>query len=181
MAILPLNGSLSYFSIKTPIGRLILTRDKGEAVLAGGMFPTHLAVEHLRDGEVIAQYDLGSGVVTDVGVALMAADWNAATPTLKLINYHDSGTGTTAATVSDTALSVPSGLARVVGAQGNSGNVYSSSAVITYTSSLSIAEWGLFTAPTGGTLWDRRSFTPISVKTNEQLAWSYTLSLLSGG
>ena len=62
---------------------------------------------------------------------------------------------------SDTALSAAAGTARVAGSQSNpSSNQYQTVATITNATSgaLVISEWGLFSASSAGTLWDRRWF-----------------------
>ncbi len=63
--------------------------------------------------------------------------------------------------VSDTALAAAAGTARVAGSQSNpSGNQYQTVATITNGTggALTITEWGLFSASSGPTLWDRRWF-----------------------
>lgn len=107
--------------------------------------------------------DLGTGLVTNIGVLAMANDFNLASPSgaainvLKLANWHASGTGTTAAAVTDYKLqtvSTQGGQTPVAGAQSIDSTStlaapkYKSVATIAYTGTEAVTEWGLFTAST---------------------------------
>lgn len=101
----------------------------------------------------------------------------------------------------DTALTTDSGVARVTGTQTNpSANQYRSVATMSFSSSLAITEWGLFSASSSGTLWDRRWFNtaqapqvtqvgsgstlvvaPINVQNGDSIQATYTLTLNAGG
>lgn len=122
------------------------------------------------------------GIVTNAGVAFEAATFAGGTST-SAFNFHDSGTGTNAAAVTDTALQTPTGGARVSGVQTTPGstNVYQTVATISYTSSLAITEWGLFSAASVGTLWDRRVFSAINVVNGNAIQFTYQLTIPSGG
>lgn len=150
---------------------------------AGEVFHTHLEAHHFdKDGNLVAHHDLGSGLVTNAGVTLLAADYTNATATLKLANYHDSGTGTTAAAVTDTVLQTPTGNARVAGTQSNPANgQYRSVATLSYTAAAAITEWGLLTASTAGTLWDHKVFAAINVANGDSIQFTYTLTINAGG
>jgi hypothetical protein len=83
--------------LRTPFGRLILSKDRGDsALLASDYFATNLGAVH-RDGDGVVkdEYDLGSGLVTNVGVLAMANDfaWSAQLnlSTLGLSNQHATG------------------------------------------------------------------------------------------
>lgn len=170
---------------RIPFTKLVVARDPGVALLPGALlFGTHLQADVYRNGELIDSRDLGSGLVTTAGVNLMAQDWNASAnqQVLKLANFHDSGTGATAAAIGDTALQTPTGGARVSGTQSNpvSGQ-YRTVATISYGSSFAVTEWGLFTASSGTTLWDRRVFTSIGVDTSTSIEFTYTLTINAGG
>jgi hypothetical protein len=108
------------------------------------------------------ELDLGSGLVTNVGVLAMANDWNLAGPsgapinTLKLANYHASGKGATAAAATDINLqtiSTNGGQTPVAGTQSTisaaNSQKYQTVATIAYTGTEAVTEWGLFC---GGTL-----------------------------
>src|SRR5437660_7654097 len=59
------------------IGRFMFTKDPGSANLfANEVFSTRLMADHYDgDGQLIGQHDLGSGLVTNAGVNLMADDF----------------------------------------------------------------------------------------------------------
>lgn len=152
---------------------------------AGLTYRGHLeAIVKHKDGT--EEYlDLGEGVVTTAGVAFMANDFANITPgtnDITTFNYHASGTGTTAAAIGDTAMQTDSGVARVAGTQTSpAGGQYRSVATMSYTSTLAITEWGLFSASTSGTLWDRKVFTAINVVSGDSIQFTYTLTINSGG
>src|SRR5690348_15455 len=104
------------------IGRVALARDPGEAILgAGMMFDTRLVARHIRNGEVLKEYDLGSGVVTTAGVNFLAGYFNNATNNASTFKFHDSGTGATAAAIGDVDLQTAAGPStRATGSQANS-------------------------------------------------------------
>lgn len=123
------------------------------------------------------------GLVTNAAVAYMAVAFAAGTasPDVGAFVQHDAGTGTTAAAVTDTALQTPWGGARVAGTHTSSTNVYTSVATITFTSSFAITEWGLFSAASTGTLLDHRVFSAINVVNGDSIAFTYNLTIPSGG
>ncbi len=99
------------------------------------------------------------------------------------MNFHDSGTGTVAATSTDAGLGTQAGPAtRATGAQSNPAtNQYKSIGTIAYVSSLAITEWGLFSASTAGTMWDRRVFGAINVISGDSIQYTYSLTINAGG
>jgi uncharacterized membrane protein YphA (DoxX/SURF4 family) len=122
------------------------------------------------------------GIVTNAGVAFEAATFAGGTST-SAFNYHDSGTGTNAAAVTDTALQTPTALARVAGTQTTPGstNVYQTVATLSYNNTFAITEWGLFSALSGGTLWDRRVIGTITTAPGDEIEWTYTCMFAPGG
>lgn len=169
------------------IGKFIRIPPKhGALTYPGGLhFNSNLsAVVTHKDGSK-TEYDLGSGVVTTAGVAFMANDFAAVstgTNEITNFNYHASGTGTTAAAIGDTAMQTDSGVARVAGTQSSpAGGQARSVATMAYTSSLAITEWGLFSASSSGTLWDRKVFTAINVVNGDSIQFTYTLTITAGG
>lgn len=147
-----------------------------------GWFIGRLIVRQYRDGILITERDEGTGIVTNAGVNLLVADWNNASATLKLANFHDSGTGTLAPAVTDTVLQIPTGVARGTGTQSNTGNLYQTVGSITYNNNYTITEWGLFTASVSGTLWDHKVFSPgYPVHNGDVLQFVYQLNAISGG
>jgi len=144
----------------------MFTRDPGESrLLAREVFLSHLmAVHRDRWGRVVDRCDLGSGLVTDVGVLALANDYlwpapsAAAINTLRLANQHATGTGVTAAAVTDIKLQTPSGfggqttvagvqsmIAAATAGTGTTGTQkYQTVATINYTGTEAVTEWGLF-------------------------------------
>ena len=152
------------FNVKIPgLGRVMFTRDSGEAVRTSReYFSTNLVAEH-RDGDdrIKHVHDLGSGLTTNVGALSLANDWNWASPsgaainTLKLQNFHAVGTGTTAAAATDIALQTlasPTTTTAVTGTQSlvsaANSQQYRTVATVNFTSTLAITEWGLHNAAT---------------------------------
>lgn len=121
------------------------------------------------------------GLITNVGVNYEAAAFSGAGPSVAALNFHDSGTGSTAAAITDTALASPAGGPRVLGLQFSSTNTYRSVGTISYGSVLAISEWGLFSAGVGGTLWDRRVFGTIVTDPGDQIEFTYTCLFSPGG
>jgi len=148
------------------VGRVMFTRDPGDgALFARGIFASELTATHRDgDGQVVHEHDLGSGLVTDAGVLSMANDFAWPAPSaaainiLRIANNHASGTGVTAAAVTDIKLQTPStfgGQTMVAGVQslvqaatagtGTTGTqTYKSVATINYTGTEAVTEWGLF-------------------------------------
>jgi hypothetical protein len=159
-------------------GKLWIVRDPGQG---NALFQSRLFVKHFREGGLLEERDLGTGVVTNAGVNLWAGDWNNGTATIKLATWHDSGTGVTAPTVSDVFMQTPTGNARIIGAQSNLNNVYKTIATLAYGGSFAITEWGLFTAVTSGTMFDHRTFSVINCVSGDTIQFTYQLTLVSGG
>jgi|SRR5690348_14049912 len=135
------------------------------------------------------------GLITDAGLNFLAVAFTVDGAGTDIFNFkfHDSGTGSTAAAQTDTALVTQAGPAtRATGTntqtQSASGTgsttpaIVQSVGTIAYTSSLAITEWGLFSqAAQGGTLWDRRVFAAINVVSGDSIQFTYSLSLPGGG
>jgi len=135
-------------------------------------------------GSLFALPGVSFALVTTTGVNYMASDFasGGVTPTISGFKFHDCGTGTTAAAIGDTALQTPAGTARVAGTASNpSANIYKSVATISFTSTLAITEWGLFSASTVGTLWDHRVFSAINVNNGDSIQFTYQLTIAAGG
>jgi hypothetical protein len=126
------------------------------------------------------------GLVVTGGANFLATDMAAglASPRISSMNFHDSGTGTVAATSTDAGLGTQAGPAtRATGTQSNPvTNQYKSIGTISYTTGLAITEWGIFNqAAAGGTLWDRRVFGAINVVNGDSIQFTYTLTVNAGG
>jgi hypothetical protein len=151
-------------------------------VAAAGI--TVLAVAGLIKLAVLffALFGIVFSIVTTAGVTFEAAAF-AGGSAVSNFNWHDSGTGTNAAATSDTALQTPTGIARSSGTQSTPGstNVYQTVATITYNSTFAVTEWGLFSAASSGTLWDRRVFSAINVVNGNAIQFTYALTIPAGG
>jgi len=155
--------TMKHLSIPMPGGRrLHIALDRHGALHPGGLkFGTNLRADLFHRGRWQGFKDLGSGLVTNVGVLAMCNDFAWAAPsgasvaTLKLANNHASGTGVTAAAATDIKLqtvSTQGGQTPVAGAQSlvSAANLqkYRSVATIAYTGSEAVTEWGLFLSGT---------------------------------
>lgn len=156
-------------SLRLPgVGRFSFTRDPGEGGLLGSeYFATTLqAVHRDGDGMVLDVRELGSGLVTNIGCLALANDFNwlpgqtIQLNVFSILKNHASGTGATAAAVTDIKLQTPSGFGgqtMVAGVQTmipgtNAGgtltnttgtNKFQSVATINYTGTEAVTEWGL--------------------------------------
>lgn len=152
-------------SVKLPRGfRAHLALDRYGAEHFGGMcFGTNLRADLFHNGKWQGFRDLGSGLVTNMGVLAMANDFAWAAPsggslaTLKLSNQHSSGTGVTAAAATDVTLQTAIttiGVPVVAGAQtlvsAANSQKYQTVATIAYNAGgpFAVTEWGLFTDST---------------------------------
>ena len=100
--------------------------------------------------------DLGTGLVTNVGVLALANDglWsvtNAPNNLFRYLKYHATGTGTTAAAATDIKLQTAStngGQTPVAGTQvlvsAANAQKYQTVATVSYTGAEAVTEWGLF-------------------------------------
>ncbi len=140
-------------------GGYALVRDPGGAAehFPGGLkFGTNLRATLIRDGAVAGEYDLGSGLVTNVGALALANDFgwsavNALNSLFHSLKYHASGTGATAAAATDIKLQTAStqgGQTPVAGTQVlvSAANLqkYQSVATISYSGGEAVTEWGFF-------------------------------------
>ena len=97
--------------------------------------------------------------------------------------YHDTGTGTTDEDETDDSLEIPTGMARVIGSQGEgaTAKVYRTVGLITYDAAYDITEWGLFNAASGNTMMDRAVIDAVTVAANYQIEYTYDYEQESGG
>jgi hypothetical protein len=127
----------------------------------------------------------GFALVTTAGVNYLAADFlTSSVAHISAFNFHDSGTGTTAAAIGDTTLVTQAGpTTRATGTQSNPvAGTYRSVGTVSYTSTLAITEWGLFSqAAQGGTLFDRRVFSALNVASGDSVTFTYSVQLTAGG
>jgi hypothetical protein len=109
---------------------------------------------------------------------LVDAMQDSTTYPMDVFKYHDSGTGTTAESNTQTALITPCGEARDAGTQveGASANIYKTVATHTYAGTFAITEHGVFSAATSGTLLDRSLFAEINVVSGNKIEFTYELT-----
>lgn len=136
------------------------------------------------NGQVINYGVVSYRLVTDASVAYLVDMWDAATAIA--LNYHASGTGTTAKNVNQTALVTEStGITdRATGTKSQpSANVLQSQATQSFTNSGAITEHGLYSVVTEstGTLWDRSLFAALNVANGDSIQWTYQCTINSGG
>lgn len=126
-------------------------------------------------------------VVTTAGVVALAATFNSLT--MLNFNFHGLGTGSTAEAIGDTALVTelttqynPDNT-RATGAKTNPGstNTFQTVATNTVDASATVAEHGVFSATTAGTLWDRSLTGTQTLASGDGLATTYVLTLTAGG
>lgn len=94
--------------------------------------------------------------------------------------YHATGTGITAAAITDTALVTEVGT-RATGTHTSATNVYTTVGTCTPGGTYAITEWGCFSASTAGTLLDRAVFAAINVTSADSIQFTFTLTLPAGG
>ena len=132
------------------------------------------------DGSRVNYGVVSRRVVTTAGVGFITDAFQNLVE-LEAMNYHASGTGTTAEAVGDTAL-VTEAATRVAGTQSEpSANVYRTVATIPYTGTLAVTEHGIFSAAAAGTLLDRSVFAAINVVNLDSIQFTFSLTTSSGG
>lgn len=105
---------------------------------------------------------------------------------INTFNQHKMGAGSTAETSSHTALVSPQAGAQAVGGAtagtiGATANIYRSVGTLTAGSAYGCREHGVFNASTGGILLDRSVVTNIDLNTDDQVTWTYELTVNAGG
>ena len=134
-----------------------------------------------RDGKPVDYGVLGYRVVTTAFVNFLVDQLQTETSVFGDYKYHDSGVGTTAENIADTAMETTDGESRVTGTQTESAaNAYRSVGTIAYTTTKAITEHGLFNDPTAGTLMDRTVFSAINVVNGDSISFTYTLTVSAG-
>lgn len=134
------------------------------------------------DGSKVNYGLLSSRSITTAFVNYMVDQLQTETSTWGDFKYHDSGVGTTAENVSNTAMETTDGESRVTGSQTEgSANVYVSVGTISYTTTKAITEHGVFNDVSAGTLLDRSVFSAINVVNGDSIQFTYSLTVSSGG
>lgn len=135
-----------------------------------------------RDGTTLNYGVLGYRVVTTAYVNLLVDELQSSQAAHSTFLYHDSGTGTTAEAVGDTALVTKVETGRATGTQteGASANIYRSVGTISYTATRAVTEHGLFNASSAGTLMDRTVFSAVNVVNGDSIQFTYELTATAG-
>lgn len=134
------------------------------------------------DGSKINYGVLGYRVVTTAFVSFVVDQLQTETSVFGDFKFHDSGVGTTAENVTDTAIETTDGEARATGTQTESAaTAYRSVGTISYTTTKAITEHGLFNDGTTGTLMDRTVFSAVNVVNGDSIQFTYTLTVSAGG
>jgi hypothetical protein len=167
------------------IPRLALeARARGLAAMYGELFGR---IIH-RDGSVTNLGLLGRRVITDAGVAYLAADIGGGANDSNLFKFHGFGTGSTAESAAQTALvtelttQYATDSTRPTGSQANSTNTYTTVATLSPDATVTITEHGIFTATSAGTMLDRTVFTGVALTGSaDRVQATYVRTLPSGG
>ena len=116
-------------------------------------------------------------VITTVGKTYLANWLTAATQSTAFMQYMGLGTGTSAASASDTALETPLAT-RVAGTLTNSTNTWQNQT--TFAPGINtgaVSEAGLFSASTGGTMMARQTFATINKLAGDTIVFTWTITL----
>jgi hypothetical protein len=134
------------------------------------------------NGETVNYGVLSRRVVTTAFVNFVVDQLQTETSVFGDYKFHDSGVGTTAENITDTAMETTDGESRATGTQTESAaNAYRSVGTISYTTTKAITEHGLFNDASAGTLMDRSVFSAINVVNGDSIQFTYTLTLTAGG
>lgn len=135
-----------------------------------------------KDGTKVNYGVVGYRVVTTAFVNFVTDQLQTETSVFGDFKFHDSGVGTTAENITDTAMETTDGESRSTGTQTESAdNAYRSVGTISYTTTKAITEHGLLNDASAGTLMDRTVFSAINVVNGDSISFTYTLTISSGG
>ena len=133
------------------------------------------------DGSIVNYGVVGYRQVTTAFVNFVVDQLITETSAFGDFKYHDSGEGSTGEASGDTDIETTDGESRVAGTQvEDDADDYQSVGTITYTSTKTIAEHGLFNASTGVTLMDRTVFGGIPVVNTDSIQFTYTINIPAG-
>lgn len=174
---LPPNMAYKFRNIRA---MMIGWRQNFQAILSLGVLATSLSFVVIHNGVARDLGVVSRRIVTTAGVNYLASTFTG-TGAPANFNYHDAGTGTTAAAIGDTAMQTAYGGARATGTQSNpSANIYRSVGTVSFTSTLAITEWGIFSASSAGTLLDHFVFSAINVVNGDSIQGTFNLTLTAG-
>lgn len=171
-----------------PLEALLLVCKGLSKVIPGFNVPAHgrLYLKLTQANGEVWDYGLaGVHLITTAGKNYIASAFDN-TVEAENLKYHGFGTGTTAANVADTALQTEltteyvTNSTRPTGSQAHSTNTYTTIATLSPDSggTLAITEWGLFSASSSTTLFDRQVFSAVNVvASSDSLQTTYVLTL----
>ena len=140
------------------------------------------AILYHADGTYVDHGVLGRLSMTTAYAEFMVDQHQIESSVIGDFKFHDSGVGTTAENVSDTAIETTDGESRASGTQVEESSViYRSVAAISYTSTKAITEHGLFSASTGAALMDRTVFSASNVISGDSIQFTYGITYATGG
>lgn len=144
---------------------------------------SQLAARHIKaDGQVIDYGVICRRLITTDATEFLVDDWHNDATDITNMNYHASGTGTTAAANTDTALETEATTVtdRIAGTKSQAvANALETVGTQAFTGSAAITEHGLLSVITegSGVLWDRHTFTAINVANGDSIQWTYTCTI----
>jgi len=148
----------------------------GDVMATGRLFAKRIR----PDGSSVDYGLVSTKAVTDAGVAAIVDAFQGLF-TLSNFNWHAAGTGSTAESQTETAL-VAEVETRESGTQGEGAgaHIYQTKATIDFTAARTIAEHGLFSASSAGTMLDRSQFADINVDNGDSIEFTYELTVPAG-
>jgi len=123
---------------------------------------------------------IGRNTITDAAADFLANDFFDASTDVTAMDFHHWGTGACAIppACGSTGLVTPGSEARVSGtASKPAARQYRTVATITADGAKTITEWGLFNLGAAGTAWSLRCFAGIALALNDQIEFTYTLTV----
>lgn len=174
---------LSWFLRGTVLGRTLLRWagihivSMGEHVLtAEGVLTARI----IRADGRIEERVLGRNTITDAAADFLADDFFDGSDDVTAMDFHHWGTGTCIIPpgCASTGLVTPGSEARIAGTASKPAvRQYRTVGTITADAAKTITEWGLFNLAAAGTAWSLRCFTGIALALNDQIEFTYTLTV----
>jgi len=165
--------------ISNKIAKYIPRLTKGNVTTMSGK----LGAKYLfKNGPVVDYGTLSYQEVTNDFAEFLVTTMQTADTSLSTFYYHGAGTDNTAESSGDTALG--SEILRSTGSlDETSAMVFKSVATLTFGSSNSVEEHGLFNEDTSGPgiMLDRSTYTAIDLNSSDQIEYTYELTVESGG
>jgi hypothetical protein len=135
------------------------------------------------DGTIVDYGLLGRHLIVTAGKTFVRDAWTNAVE-LESMKFHGIGTGTTAAAAGDTALQTelttqynPDNTRATGSLTTNGSNVFRTIGTNTVDASASVTEWGLLSAASAGTLFDRQVFTALALANGDSFQTTYDLTI----